>query len=201
LFIVLLIILILINFQNDTTKETTSATRNIKDGYYYSYNLFIQKKISRWWNLTLSGFIYNNNYSGVINGVAFNRGAFAFNSNINNDFVLPKNFKVQVSAFYSGPSVFGITNIKSLWSLDIGVRKTLLNDKLTISASIFDLFYKNVFSMTSKFINQDLVFIAPSDTRRAWVSLLFKFGKIKVQKRQVNSNDQEKGRLEDKLKQ
>lgn len=188
------------DFQNDSTKETTSTSRNINGSNYVSYNLFLQKKISKWWNFTASGSVFYQDYQGTIVGTNINRSAFAYNAFVSNDILLPKNFKMQIAFSYVSPSVYGINYINQRWSLDIGMKKTLLKDKLTISFSVFDIFYKNVFSMHAKFQNMDYIFIAPNDTRRAWLNISYKFGKIKVQKRQVLSNEQEKQRLDDKLK-
>lgn len=188
------------DFQNDTTKETTSTTRNIKGSDYYSYELFVQKKINSWWNFTFAGSVFYQNFSGTINGTAINRGALAFNSYVNNDIILPKDFKIQISLYYKGPSVYGIQYVKSLWDLNAGLKKSLLKDKLTINFSVFDIFHKSIYNMSSKFQNQNFIFINTNDTQRAWINIVYKFGGIKVQKREVNSNVQEKGRLENKLR-
>lgn len=188
------------DFQNDSTKETISTIRNITGSNYFSYTLFMQRKLKSWMNLTFSGTGFYQDYVGNINGSDINRSAFSYTGFLSNEFLLPKNFKLQLSGMYVGPSVYGIKNIHSRWSLDIGVKKTFLKDKLVLSVAFFDIFYKNVFSVSSKFLNQDFVFINPSDTRRLWLNVSYKFGKIKVQKKVNNSNEQEKGRFEDKLK-
>ncbi len=183
------------DYQNDTTKETISTIKNITGGNYFGYTLFIQKGLKKWWNLSASGTVYYTDYYGVVNNTNFSKNLFAYSAFLNNDFVLPKNFKVQCNFFYLGPGISGVGYYKDRWALDIGVRKTFFKNKLTVNLVFFDMFYKNITRMHSVFLNQNYIFNNKDDTRRLWLSISYKFGKLRIQKRDVVGNEQEKGRL------
>ena len=95
-------------------------------------------------------------------------------------------------------TVYGVFYNKARWALDIGLKRSFFKNSLTVNINAFDVFYKNVEDMHGVFQGLDVHFFHPGDTRRVWVQLSYKFGKIKVQKRQTTGNDDEKGRLENK---
>ncbi|MES2592898.1 MAG: TonB-dependent receptor [Bacteroidota bacterium] len=183
------------DYQDDSTKETISTLGNIKASNYFAYNIFFQKSIKTWLNVQLSGSLFYVEFKGTLNASTVSRSSPGYNANINNEFLLPKDFKLQLSGFYSGPSVNGIQRIKSNWGIDIAMRKTMLKEQLTINVSFLDIFHTNVFNMSSRFQNQDYIFISTPDTQRVGITISYKLGKVKVHKREVESNEQEKSRL------
>lgn len=183
------------DYQDDASKETVSTLGNLMGSNYYAYNIFFQLGPRSWWNMQLSGSVFYVEFTGTLNGSPVTTSSPGYNANMNHELILPKDFKVQVSGFYSGPGVNGIQRTKSSWALDIAMKKTLLREQLTIGLSVLDIFHKNVFNMSSRFQNQDYIYINTPDTQRAAISINYKFGKVKVQKRDVESNEQEKNRL------
>lgn len=184
------------DYQNDTTKETISAKGNLKSSDYYSYSLYIQKKISSWLNVALFGSVFYQNFTGVVNGTGINRNVIAFNSNANIDIALPGKFKLQLSPNYTGPSINGIQNFDSRWTINAVIKKTFLNENLSVNLSFLDIFHTDIIRVKSKFQNQDYLSISSGDTQRIYLYVNYKFGNVRIQKREVNSNGQEKGRLE-----
>ncbi len=189
-----------VDLREDSTMESTSSIRNINSCNYFSYNLFLRKKIMKQWSSSLSINTYYQNYQATINGNKLNSGALAFNITNSHDVILPKNFKCQVNFQYSGPSVYGITYVKSRWTLDLALKKSFFENKLNINLSFFDIFYTNITNIKNEFASQSYTYYNPLDTRRVGLSLVYRFGKIKIQKRQVNSNDQEKNRYDEKTR-
>ena len=187
------------DFQNDTTKETSSAVANLDGNNYHAWgNIYFQKDLFKWWNFSTSAYAGYMHFQGNLRGEVFTRPNFEFNFNINNDILLPKDIKLQISGFYMSKTVYGVFYNKARWALDIGLKRSFFKNSLTVNINAFDVFYKNVEDMHGVFQGLDVHFFHPGDTRRVWVQLSYKFGKIKVQKRQTTGNDDEKGRLENK---
>jgi len=173
---------------------------NIKGANLFGYNLFIQKDIKPWWNFTLSGLTYFQDYFGKINETGFYSHYIAFEGSINNDIILPGKFKLQVSGFYYSPQVYGIRNYKNVWELDLAIQKKFLKDRLSISLSVFDIFQGNYYRYTTKFQSQDQSSVYRRDTRRVAITASFKFGKVKVQDRTVSSSEDEQNRLNSQMR-
>ncbi|MCW3072418.1 MAG: hypothetical protein JWO44_2308 [Bacteroidetes bacterium] len=188
------------DFQNDSTKETTSTVKNISSYNYYACSVFFQKTALQWWDVTASVSAFYHSFEGKLNGVAINRSSPALIAFVNNDFALSGKFKISLTGQYMSQRVSGIAVINDKWNVDIGVKKSMFNDRLTLQLIFVDLFYTDVYNMTSKFQTQNYSFIDREDTRRVRFALSYKFGKVKIQKQDNSTNQQEKERLEKKLK-
>ncbi len=184
--------------QNDSTRETIMTIKNIA-GTIYIYSPFVQQKMNSWWNCTFSGYVYVAQFIGTVNNAPINKWVNSYFANLNNDFTLKKDFKLSVAAFYAGPNEFGIQYFKSKWGMDVELKKSLLKNKLTLSLVAMDIFYKDIFTVGSKFQTQDIFFRIKNDTRRIQLSLSYNFGKVKVEKKTSIGNDDEKNRLEKKM--
>ncbi len=189
-----------LDLQLDTTNLITNTIKNIKSNSGYYYNLYIQKQLKSWWSLTVSGDVFYQIFNGNINNAPFDRTLFGYDFSINNDLILFKKLKVQVNGYYYSPTIYGITSSSNFWWVDLALKKTYLNDNLIFNLSFSDIFHTNFYSTKTQFGDQNYFYRNIRDTRRVSLSVIYKFGKIKVNGRQSTSNDNEKVRLDSQLK-
>ncbi len=114
---------------------------------------------------------------------------------MNNRFSFPEKWVLEQSAYFHSPGMVGIYDNKPRWGANLAVRKTLLKDKLNISAGVNDIFYSNVVRTKVIFQNQNTDLYSTFDLRRFTLAVNYNFGKIKVQQRKTKSNEEEKARL------
>ncbi len=183
------------NFQNDSTKETISLVKNLKSSSNFAYSLYIQQDIKKWWNLTLVGSVAEFYYAGDVNGLSYKASALSYNAFLTNMFVLPKNFKIELNAQYIGPMLYGVSYNSYRWAMNFALRKGFLNNKLNLVIGMNDIFYTMIIRNRIDYQNQDARIRVTTDTQRFKFSLNYSFGKIKMQKRETKSNEEEKGRL------
>lgn len=183
------------DFQNDSTKETTSTLSNLSKSDFFSVNPYFQKNVTSYLHLTMSANLFYQDFSGDLNNTNVDYRTWSYNGNFSADIIFPAETRFVVSSFYNGPFSNGFQSIRPSWSLDVSLRKSFYKNKLSLTLSAFDLFHKNVFSMRSVFQNQDYIFITTPDSRRVFLHVLWKFGNVKVDVRQKASNEEEKGRL------
>ena len=180
--------------QDDSTKVIVTHPTNLKKADGLSYSLFIQKDIKTWFSLNLNATVFAIVATGYINELPYSFSTIAFNPGLFGRFILPKDFNIEVNAYYQSPILDGVNLIKSRSSLDIGLKKMIMNKKLSASLTFSDIFYTRVYNTYSKFQDQNYISNSRMDTRRINVSLNYTFGKLKVNQREVNSNDEEKNR-------
>ena len=84
---------------------------------------------------------------------------------------------------------------KSIWSVDLALQKKLIKDKLTLNLTLNDLFLTYRYSFTAIYQNINQRFMNNMDTRRIAFTISYNFGKLKVENRKTNSNDDEKNRV------
>ncbi len=181
--------------QNDSTKVTVGTTKNMKFNNYYAYSFFIQHTIKSWWETSVNGIVSYIEYVGDVEGVPFKTASFYYSPSLNNIFTVLKKTKIEINFFYNSLKNVGLTQIKPRWMLSFAIKRTFFNDKLDCSIGVSDLFYSGYYRTGVNFDNQDWNFRVTQDSRRLTLSLNYNFGKLKVSERNLESNEEEKGRL------
>ena len=92
--------------------------------------------IAKWlqWTLNLNA-LYSDNRNGELRN-----SNFIFAGYTDFSFILPKDWKIQIDGSYNTPMTWGYFKLSSLWSCNLGVKKTMLDNRLTISLDVDDIF-------------------------------------------------------------
>lgn len=92
--------------------------------------------ITKWllWTLNLNGVYSNSQNSDTATNESFSFMAYScLTAN------LPADWKIQIDGTYQSPMVYTYFKLRGVYILNLGVRKTLLDGKLTISAKLDDV--------------------------------------------------------------
>ncbi len=189
----------------DTTKTGTvimNTYQNADRSYTVGLELTGKNKLAKWWDLTTNLNLFNSTIeAGNLSGTA-NSSLFSWFGKINNNFKLPKNFSIQLSADYtaktlvapggggnrgmgmmfgggSQPSSQGY--IKPIFGADFSIRKEFLkNNAASITLQFSDVFRTRLYATHAEAIT----FVQDNERRRdpQFVRLNFnwRFGKIDV---------------------
>jgi iron complex outermembrane receptor protein len=133
---------------------------------YRSYSLFV--------NL-------NGTYSAVKGdfgvGRNINQSAFGMNVYLQNSIKFAKTWSAEVSGFYYAPSLQeGNMQVKSFWSVDVGVQTKLKEDKITLKLSVSDMFNTLQFRSYASFAGQEVRYNTKNETRQIKLSASFRLG-------------------------
>jgi hypothetical protein len=183
-------------FQNDSTKETLQKTGTLAEAYDYSYSMYLQHEIKKWWNVSFNGIATYLQFAGKIEEKDYSGNALQFRFFINNQLSLPKSLKLEVAARYFAPTNVVIYQKGPMFALDLGIRRNFFKNKMSITVGMNDIFYTWVVTDKVQYDNINSRFRATYDTQRFKANITYNFGKVKVQQRQTKSNQEEKGRLE-----
>jgi hypothetical protein len=182
--------------QNDVTKETTQISKNINSVNQFAYNLFAYIPVKKIYVAQLDFSAWYQSFEGNVNGVNFNFGKPSFQLSLTNEFILPKEFNVEISGQYTGALQYGIMQIKPQGSVDIGIKKSFLKNKFIMKLNASDMFYTNLARVASTFDNQNFTFKQYADTRRVRLTITYNFGNTKLKFNEHNKgNEAEKNRL------
>ncbi|MEO6304258.1 MAG: outer membrane beta-barrel protein, partial [Bacteroidia bacterium] len=181
--------------QNDSTKETIGTITNLNGRDVLAYDIFIQQNVFKWWITTFNASCIYFKFSGEIYDQKFNVESYSYYAGINNQFIFPKKTKLELSAFYSGPWRNNVGIFESRYNVDMAIRKSFLSDKLNLVIGCSDIFFTSIFRGNVDYLNLHSRSVHTSDTRRLRFTLSYNFGKLKVQQRQVKSNDDESRRM------
>jgi iron complex outermembrane recepter protein len=179
--------------QDDSAKTTTATVGNLKKADAFGYNVFFQGNIKNWWSLTFNGNAAYLRCSGRLLGEDYKSNGYFYMANLTNEFLF-KGTKVELNARYIGPQFNGIWLNQPRWGIYLAVKRSFFKEKLSVVMGVDDVFFTMISANRVKFQNQDWYIKTTNDSRRFKLSISYNFGKIKVQQREVRSNDDEKGR-------
>lgn len=171
---------------------------NLADQTVFSMNISAPVQLSKGWNA-----YFNASASHLDNQADYGDGAivdvqvFTYSIYQQHTIDLPAGFKGEVSGYYSGPGVWGgVFKYESSWSLDLGLQRKFLQDKLNVRVSASDLFYETGWDGVSNFNGLISTGGGRWDSRRVSVSLSYLFGNenVKSRKRKTGLED-EAGRV------
>ncbi|HVI49366.1 MAG TPA: TonB-dependent receptor [Chitinophaga sp.] len=123
--------------QDDSTKASISTMTNFTRAYVYSLQLTLPFEITKWWNSDNNintsyidySFINNQNTVQYTN-------SFVYNINTTNTFTLPKDIKLEATAYYASPFIYGIFKGYQQYNLNLGIQKTFLDKKATVKLNV-----------------------------------------------------------------
>jgi len=129
------------------------TTRNLAEEDVISLDFSGQISITKWWNLYANASGYHLHYSADFGeGKMIDESTLAGNFYAQNTFKLPKGFSIEVSGWYSSPSIWGGTyKTTEQGSVDGGVQKKLFKDKGTLKLAISDIFHTAPWSSVNEY--------------------------------------------------
>jgi outer membrane receptor protein involved in Fe transport len=176
--------------------ELVSTYVNANSSYSYGAEFTSVNYINKWWDLTANVNIYNSKINTDNVSGASQDAILSWFGKLNNNFKLPSNFSIQLSANYqsktnlpvsSGGQQFGPPQaqsssqgyIKPFWSTDIAIKKTFLkNNVAAVTLSVSDIFRTRVNEQisTSPYFYQD--YRRLNNPQMVRLNFSYRFGKM-----------------------
>ncbi|MTG98349.1 TonB-dependent receptor [Myroides albus] len=147
--------------ENDNPNALLMTFDNYKSNDAYGFELSANLILTPWWDMQpaidfssikQSGFVSKlNTTTNQMDFIERNITANSFNARLNSNFKATKNLRFNLFGFYRGP-LDGLTmNSKEMYKIDAGVRYSLLQNKLSISARFNDIFNTMKFKYDSQY--------------------------------------------------
>jgi outer membrane receptor protein involved in Fe transport len=182
---------------DEASNKMISAVQNTRGGQSVTLGFNIPVKVNSWWNM-------QNNVSGFWREVisfykeevrSETKGVFA---NTMQNFILPKDFSIGVSAYYNTGAAWGLYRFKSMGSVDIGFQKKLTKVRSTLALNFTNILNSQKAYLSTDLVDQNLVMRNVYIFSYPAINLSFSknFGNDKIQgKRQrATGAEDEKGR-------
>jgi hypothetical protein len=187
----------------DTTEGNRSflTTRNLGTEEIFSLDVSAPFNVTKWWNVFFNGSLYNVHYAVDLgDGNTPNVQQWSYNFYAQNTFKLPKGISLELSGWYSGPSIWGGT-FESVpqGSVDIGVQKKLFKDQGNIKLAVTDIFDTLPWSSVNAYGNLYLQASGDWESRQFRATFTYRFGnsQVKGARQRSTGNESEKDRVGD----
>ncbi|MBN2756459.1 MAG: TonB-dependent receptor [Bacteroidales bacterium] len=105
---------------------------------------------TNWWKLNGSATAYYYSIIGELDGENINNDSYNWNLRLDNTFSFKSNTRIQLTAFYTGPSITAQGTRDEFYFMNVAIRQDLLNKKMTITAQLRDVFNTMAHSTTTE---------------------------------------------------
>ena len=162
---------------------------NLAEQRIISFNASIPAQINEKWSI-----YFNGNASHIDNQADYGDGGvvdvqtFSYSFYMQNTITLPWNLKGEISGWYSGPGVWGgVFLYDPSWSLNLGLQRKFLGDKMNVRLTFNDIFYQSYWSGVSEFNGLQGFGEGRWDSRAVNLSVGYNFGNQNVKSRKRNT--------------
>ncbi|MDN5203789.1 TonB-dependent receptor [Fulvivirgaceae bacterium BMA10] len=186
----------------DTTGQKGSLLKqqNIADAKNYGLNISYPFDVNKWWSVYGNFNLFHATYDANIEGVRINLDATTYNIFVQNNFVLPSNFRVELSGWYNSPSIWGGTFLtERMWSMSFGVRKSIWKDRGQIRFQIADIFRTQEWEGRSDYGGLVVNGNGGNDSRRFKFGFTYRIGnqEVKAARKRKTGLEAEKNRIKE----
>jgi iron complex outermembrane receptor protein len=178
----------------DTLGSTRNflITRNIANQEVWNLGVSYPFQVAKWWSVYLSVNAFHASYQGSDEKFrAIDQSTVSFYGQ--NTFSLPKGFRLEVSGWFSSPSVWGGTYLtRSMGSLDLALQKKFLNDRLSVRLAVSDVLFTSFWRADMRFGDLYIDGSGGWESRQGRINISYAFGN-----NEVKNNRKRKTGLED----
>ncbi len=118
--------------------------RNIAQQRIYSFNTSLPFRVAAWWNVFASAGINHSRYRAQFEpGKEIHINATVANLYQQHSFSLDKKWSAEISSFWLSPYVWaGTYECRSIWNIDAGIQRKVLNGQGSIKLTVTDIFQR-----------------------------------------------------------
>jgi len=153
----------------------------------------------KWYSVFANVNSYYTHYKANFGeGRTIDLDVFSVNLYAQQTFKLTKATTLEISGFYSSPSIWqGTFKSGDIWSVDAGVQQTFFKGKATAKASVSDIFQTLRWSGVSDFAGQYMKVDGGNESRQLRLSFLYRFGssQVKNARQRKTSSEEESQRI------
>ena len=150
---------------------------NIGTRYNYGITESATVSFNNWYSATAFANLYQNNYTGEINGYPFHAKQLTLSLNVNNQFSFTNGWSAELSGNYTSRNRNeGQAIILPAGQVSAGIAKQLLNNKASIKFNVRDIFYTQNPKEIQNFQDVQSTLRISRDTRVFNIAFVYRFG-------------------------
>jgi hypothetical protein len=155
-----------------------SQTANLGSSSILGLSVNAGLRPTKWWTLNAFADVQNRHFEGELFRSRLDTSAVYFGTNIGNQLKLGKNWSAEVGGFYRTGIVVGQVSLASLWQMQAGLQRKVLDGKGTLRAAVRDIFYSGIRNgIIHNLYQAEATFRNKGDLRIYTVSFAYNFGK------------------------
>ena len=191
----------LLTFQDNESSTTQNLDANIINDINYSFDISYSTAINSWWYLwvyTSTYYLENEFYALASPQKTYTNDTFGFYAQMYSGLTLSKDktFTSDFNATYMSNMISGSIDYKNQFILSVSFRKSIWDNRASITVGFDDIFDTNNIPVTSKYYNQDNSYFAKPESRLIRVGFKYNFGNYKLRNNNHKQKTDEENRLD-----
>lgn len=110
-----------------------STYENVGTDYSLGLELSYNQAVSKWWDFTLTGDVFDYRIEGERNGESFDQQSFNWSTRISNNFKVNDNIRIQLDGNYNSPTVRSQGRTEGYYALNAGIRSDFMDKKFSLA--------------------------------------------------------------------
>lgn len=139
------------------TNIETLAAENQKSNAVWAVSLSVPVAATKWWNMQYNLVGNSQALSGKISGSPLTLKQDYLQFTTQQSFTLPKDYSVELSAFYTTKTTFGVYTVPAFGALNVGAQKKLVKLKSSLRLNASNILNTLKFNPYINFPEQNLV--------------------------------------------
>ncbi len=176
--------------QDPETNTTVFQQRNINDLKSATATLVAPVKVSEKWEISNNVTGMYQEYTNITKDQqVIVKDQLSLIANTNHTLLLPKGIRLEAGANYQSAVVYGLYNVEPQWWLDAGLKRSFMDDKLSLALNVSDIFKSRVLKVDTE-LNGNINAIEQYQGQRGVrLNLRYRFSKgTKFEARKRNTN-------------
>ncbi|RIW18148.1 TonB-dependent receptor [Algoriphagus lacus] len=183
--------------QDQEERTTTTYTDNFDQTRAANFRAIVPVEIKKWWSTSNMLQVTYNQFQTQIGENFLDVDQVSYMVRTQQNFTLPKGFKLELMGMYLGPQIWGQGSIGGFGWVDAGVTKSLMKDKLSIAVNGTDLFRTQFINAKVQFADIDTSFRQYRSNQGVRFTLKYNFSKGESFRVRSNSGStEERNRLD-----
>lgn len=176
---------------------TFQTVQNLDNQHSASLTLSVPRVWNEWYTTRLSVTSFYNEFQSVIPSGILDNKNLATQIYLSNNFTLPGDWALEVAGNYRSPLTYGLIEVISQYSVDVGISKSIFNGKGNLKLGVDDIFYTR---RDGGGVYQDDINLTVKnqyDSRRAKLTMTYNFGnqKVKAARKRSTATEAETSRI------
>jgi len=168
-----------------------SQTANVGSSSILGLSVNAGLRPTKWWTLNLYADVQNRHYEGELFRSRLDTSAVYVGTNIGNQLKLGKNWSAEIGGFYRTGIVVGQVSLASLWQMQAGLQKKVLDGKGTVRVAVRDIFRSGIRNgVIHNLYRAEATFRNEGDLRIYTMSFAYNFGKAPSERARTRGSAQ-----------
>ena len=182
-----------ITYLTDTGNILVRTFDNIDKDRSIGLEVMGNFEFTKWWTLNTSVNVFNYSIEGNLLDENVSQTINTWSFRLNTSFKLKWGTRIQLSGFYTGPSVTGQGDRDAFYYTNLGIRQDFLKNKLSATLQVRDIFGTMSHTMNSYGENFATSMIYSREPHVVSLTVTYKINNYKVDKRSKGGGDADFG--------